>query len=120
MAREGPRSDPSDVPPALAVNLLVAALARHARALLRPAHPGSLAHPPFSNCEWNVRCSRLSMHPRAATGADAEGKTPLQLAEYGRHMGCLRMMRLFQDRKMGEGTRGGHRRAPKVVQGIEV
>jgi hypothetical protein len=35
-------------------------------------------------------------------------------------MGCLRMMRLFQDRKMKEDTRGGHRRAPKIEQGIEV
>ena len=43
-------------------------------------------------------------------GHDAEGNTPLQLAEASRHMGCLRMMRLFQERKMTTDERA-HRRA---------
>lgn len=32
-------------------------------------------------------------------GRDGEGRTPLQLAEAGRHMGCLRMMRLGLERR---------------------
>ena len=28
---------------------------------------------------------------------DAEGNTPMSLAEEGKHMGCLRMMRIYQE-----------------------
>lgn len=31
-------------------------------------------------------------------GRDAEGNTPLSLTESRRHMGCLRMMRIYQER----------------------
>jgi|TARA_B100000524_G_scaffold343556_1_gene239792 ankyrin repeat protein len=48
-------------------------------------------------------------------GIDAGGMTPLMLAEEGRHMGSLRTMRLFlQRREMGAGGRA-HRRVGITV-----
>ena len=45
-------------------------------------------------------------------GRDAKGETPAHLAEQGKHMGCLRMMRIYQERAAASMLNGekAHRR----------
>ena len=45
-------------------------------------------------------------------GRDAKGDTPALLAEQGKHMGCLRMMRIYQERSAASTMNGekAHRR----------
>ena len=42
-------------------------------------------------------------------GRDAEGNTPMSLAEAGQHMGCLRMMRIYQERAVAATVVNGER-----------